>query len=348
MQISVQELAAVVNGRVEGDGQVLVDHPAKIEEAGPGSVTFLGNMRYEQYAYTTAASVLLVDESFRPKKPLRPTLIRVDNVYTAVSRLLRAFDTPRFSDQWPRSGHAVIAPDAELADKVRVGDFAIVESGVRIGEGSVIAHQCYIGENVEIGRNCLIYPGVRILRGCRIGNDCILHPNVVIGSDGFGFAPDAGGQYEKVPQLGNVVLEDRVEVGANTTIDRATMGSTIIREGVKLDNLIQVGHNVEIGRDTVVAAQTGIAGSTKIGANCRIGGQVGVAGHLTIADGTQIQAQSGVASSVQESGRSWFGSPALAYRDYIRSYGVFKRLPELYRQIGRMEQAIRRLSGEEE
>ena len=348
MQISVQELAAVVNGRVEGDGQILVDHPAKIEEAGPGSITFLGNMKYEQYAYTTAASALLVEESFQPKAPLQPTLIRVDNVYTAVSKLLQAFDAPRFSAGGQISDRATISDQAQLAEEVRVGDFSVVEPGVRVGAGTVIAHQCYVGENVTIGRNCLIYPGVRILRNCRIGDDCIIHSNAVIGSDGFGFAPDAGGQYEKVPQLGNVILENRVEVGANTAIDRATMGSTIIREGVKLDNLIQVGHNVEIGRNTVVAAQTGIAGSTKIGAHCRIGGQVGIAGHLSIADGTQIQAQSGIASSVAESGQALFGTPAIPYRDYIRSFGVFKRLPELYRQFGRLEQALRRGQREEE
>lgn len=346
MQISVQELAAVVDGQVEGDGQTLVDHPAKIEEAGPGSITFLGNMKYEQYAYTTAASALLVDRSFHPKAPIQSTLIRVDNVYTAVSKLLQAFDSPRFAGGGQIADRAAISDQAQLADTVRVGDFSVLESGARVGQGTVIAHQCYIGENVVIGENCLIYPGVRILRNCRIGDNCIIHSNAVIGSDGFGFAPDATGQYDKVPQLGNVILEDRVEVGANTAIDRATMGSTLIREGVKLDNLIQIGHNVEIGRNTVVAAQTGIAGSTKIGANCRIGGQVGIAGHLTIADGTQIQAQSGIASSVESSGQALFGTPAISYRDYIRSYGVFKQLPDLYRQIGRLEQALSRWRGE--
>jgi UDP-3-O-[3-hydroxymyristoyl] glucosamine N-acyltransferase len=340
MQISVQELAAVVNGRVEGDGQTLVDHPAKIEEAGPGSVTFLGNMKYESYAYQTQASALLVAESFQPKAPVQPTLIRVENVYTAVSQLLEAFDSPRFAGEKHLSERAAIAADVEIGNEVRIGDFTVVEPGVRIGAGTVIAHQCYLGENVVIGKNCLIYPGVKVLRNCQIGDGCILHANAVIGSDGFGFAPDAAGQYAKVPQLGNVILEQKVEVGANTTIDRATMGSTIIRAGVKLDNLIQIGHNVEIGRDTVVAAQTGIAGSTKVGARCRIGGQVGLAGHLTIADGTQIQAQSGIPSSVTESGRALFGTPAIAYRDYIRSYGVFKKLPELYRQIGRLQQAL--------
>ncbi len=344
MHITAEQIAELIDGTIEGDGKVAIRHPAKIEEAGPGSITFLGNMKYEQYAYETAASALLVSHDFIPKRPLTPTLIRVPQVYTAVSRLLAIFQgDPGESTQRRISDNALVHDSSQLAAKVRIGKFTVVEEDCTIGENTLLLDQVYVGARVKIGANCIIYPGVKILSGCVIGDDCVLHANCVIGSDGFGFAPNEEGTYEKVPQVGNVVLHNRVEIGSNTTIDRATMGSTIIHEGVKLDNLIQIGHNVEIGRNTVVAAQTGIAGSTKIGADCRIGGQVGFVGHVTIADRTQIQAQSGIAASVEQPGTALFGSPAIDYKNYLKSYAVFKQLPDLYRQIGRLEKKLAEL-----
>ncbi len=344
MQLTAQELATILQGEVEGDPDVRVDRPSKIEEGGTGTVSFLGNPRYEPYAYTTTASVLIVDRQFQPRQPLRPTLIRVPEVYQALQTLLAFYNQ---SNGQGRAGsispQAHIAETAEVAEGVGVGRFTIIGERSRVGAGSVIYDQVFIDHDVHIGRNVVIFPGARILHGTRIGNNCVIQPNVVIGSDGFGFAPDAQGVYSKVPQVGNVIIEDDVEIGANTTIDRATMGSTIIRRGVKLDNLIQVAHNVEIGPNTVIAAQAGIAGSTKIGANCRIGGQVGFVGHLTIADGTQIQAQSGVASSVKAPNQALFGSPAFIYQEFVRAYAVFKQLPDLYRKIQQLEKEQRDL-----
>lgn len=339
MQLSVKEIADIVNGSVEGDPEVLIDRPSRIEEGGEGSVSFLGNAKYEVYVYTTTASALLVSRDFQPKEPVDLTLIRVEDVYTSIAQLLDYFSTPNGKPSGVAES-AVIHSEARLADDVAVGDYCIIEAGAKIGAGTSIFAQVYIGQNAKIGENVLIYPGVRILHDCVIGDNCIIHPNAVLGSDGFGFARDHARQYKKVPQTGNVVLEENVEVGACTTIDRATIGSTIIRAGVKLDNLIQVGHNVEIGEDTVIAAQTGIAGSTKIGKNCQIGGQVGFVGHLSIADNIRIQAQSGIASTVKEPNRALFGYPAIEYRDYIRSYAVFKQLPELYKRIHELEKRL--------
>jgi len=336
MQLSAGALAQLLNGSVEGNPDVLVDRPCKIEEGEPGAISFLGNLKYEEYAYTTQASILLVDRDFKAKSPIAATLVRVDNVYEAIQQLLQQFGqtTQRAAII---SKQAAIHDTAEIGQEVSVGDFAVLSEGVKVGAGSNIGAQVFLGAKVEVGKNVLIYPGVKIYANCKIGDDVILHANVVVGSDGFGFVPQKDGHYEKISHVGNVVIEDQVEIGANSTIDRATMGSTRIKQGVKLDNLVQVGHNVVIGEHTVIAAQTGIAGSTKIGKHCRIGGQVGFVGHVTIADGTQIQAQSGIASAVKEPGTALFGSPAIAYRDYIRSYAVFKKLPELYKRFNLLE-----------
>jgi UDP-3-O-[3-hydroxymyristoyl] glucosamine N-acyltransferase len=266
----------------------------------------------------------------------------VDDVYASIARLLQQFGqqakpAPGISET------AVISNEAMLGNQVSIGAAVIVEAGAQVGEGAIIMAQAYIGKGAKIGPNTLIYPGARILDRCEVGRNCIIHANAVIGSDGFGFAPREDRSYDKIVHVGNVVIEDEVEIGANTTIDRATMGSTIIREGVKLDNLIQVGHNVEIGAHTVIAAQSGIAGSTKIGQYCRIGGQVGFAGHVEIADGSQIQAQSGIAGHIKEPNQAWFGSPIIPYRDFIRSHSVFKKLPELYKTISRMERELQSL-----
>ncbi|MBK7871776.1 MAG: UDP-3-O-(3-hydroxymyristoyl)glucosamine N-acyltransferase [Saprospiraceae bacterium] len=340
MQLSASEIAQLLNGSVEGDPQVKVNRPSKIEEGGIGTITFLANSKYEEFAYTTTASVLLVSRGFVPKQQISATLIRVDDVYNSISFLLEKFGNQVVINTGI-SSQAFIHPTAKLGQDVSVEMFSVIEEGVIVGDGSRIASQVYIGRNVELGKNVILYPGVKIMQDCKIGDNCIIHPNVVIGGDGFGFAPQANGSYKKVPQTGNVVIESDVEIGAGTTIDRATMGSTIIRSGVKLDNLIQIAHNVEIGENTVIAAQAGIAGSTKIGKNCRIGGQVGFAGHIIIADGTQIQAQSGIASSIEEPNTALFGSPAIGYKDYIRSYAVFKKLPELYRLLAELEKQVK-------
>ncbi|MCP9235759.1 UDP-3-O-(3-hydroxymyristoyl)glucosamine N-acyltransferase [Lewinella sp. JB7] len=338
MHISAAALAEMIDATVDGDPDVIITGPARIEEAGVGQITFLANPAYEHHLYTTDATAVLVSREFQPKSAVSPTLLRVDNVYETVSGLLQVYQQTEAAKTLRQiSQHAVVEEDAQLGENVRIGKFTVVSAGARIGDGTVILDQVFIGPNVRIGKNSLVYPGARVLRDCVVGDDCILHANVVIGSDGFGFLPDGDGNYRKVPQVGNVVIEDEVEIGSNTTIDRATMGSTHIRRGVKLDNLIQIGHNVEIGMNTVIAAQAGVAGSTKIGANCRIGGQVGFAGHLTIADGTNIQAQSGIARHVREPQQALGGSPAFGYRDWIKSSLLFHRLPELYKRIAKLE-----------
>jgi UDP-3-O-[3-hydroxymyristoyl] glucosamine N-acyltransferase len=339
MQLSAKELAALLNGVVEGDPEIQVSRPSKIEEGGVGTITFLGNPKYEEYAYTTTASIILVHQTFQPKKPVSATLIRVADVYLAVGVLLSNFGA---NDRAPGgvSPQALVHANAQLEEDVSVGPFSIVEEGASIGAGSYISSQVYVGKNAKIGCHALIYPGVRIMHECVIGDHCIIHPNVVIGGDGFGFAPQPDGTYNKIAQVGNVLIEDNVEIGANTTIDRATMGSTIIRRGVKLDNLIQIGHNVEVGENTVIAAQTGIAGSTKIGKACRIGGQVGIGGHLTIADGTQMQGQSGVTGSIKEPGMAISGYPAIRHSEYMRAFVFFRKLPNLVRRLEQIEKWV--------
>ena len=339
MQLSAKALAQFLNGTVEGDPEVCVSRPSKIEEGGAGTISFLGNPKYEDYVYSTTASVLLVSRSFEARRPIRATLIRVEDVYGAIAQLLEQFGNDNHQTA-EISERAFIHPESQIGKDVAIGAYAVIESGTVIGDGCRIFPQVYIGTGARIGQNATIYPGARILAACEIGNNCIIHANVVIGSDGFGFAPLEDGSYKKIQHVGNVVIEDDVEIGANTTIDRATMGSTIIHTGVKLDNLIQVGHNVEIGAHTVIAAQAGIAGSTKIGKSCRIGGQAGFVGHVQIADGTQVQAQSGIASAVKEPNQYLFGSPAIGYKDFIRSYAVFKMLPALYRKLQKLEKKL--------
>jgi UDP-3-O-[3-hydroxymyristoyl] glucosamine N-acyltransferase len=338
MQIAAKEIANLLGGVLEGDGDVLVHKPGKIEEGGAGTLTFLANPKYESFAYTTRSAVLIVSKDFQPVQPLAAAaIIRVDDVYNAVRQLLERFNEVMKPATSGISEKSSVHPTALIGREVSVGAFSVVEAKAAIGNESVIHPQVFIGEGAEIGERCVLYPGVRIYSGCKIGNDCILHSNVVIGGDGFGFAPQPDGSYRKIPQIGNVVLEDEVEIGANTTIDRATMGSTIIRRGVKLDNLVMVAHNVEIGENTVVAAQAGFAGSTKIGRQCRIGGQTGFVGHISVADGAQIQAQSGIAATIEKNGSAWYGSPALPYNDYLRAYAVFKKLPDLYKRINELE-----------
>lgn len=348
MQLSVNKLAALLGGHVEGDGAAIIYYPAKIEEAEAGSISFLGNLKYEPYVYESRASALLVPLDFVARKDHQCALIRVEEVYTAVKVVLALFSEEGSGGQ-PKgiASSAVVAADSLVAADVSIGQFSIVEPACQIGEGTRIADQVYIGKGVHIGKNCVLYPGVRIMHGCQLGDEVVIHPNTVIGSDGFGFAPQADGSYEKIPQVGIVILEDRVEIGSNCSIDRATMGATIIRQGAKLDNLIQIGHNVEIGAHTVIAAQSGVAGSTKIGASCKIGGQSGFAGHLHIADRSSFQAQSGIMQKVSEAGGTFFGSPAIPYNNYMKSSVIFKQLPELARTVARLEKQLKALQNEQ-
>jgi UDP-3-O-[3-hydroxymyristoyl] glucosamine N-acyltransferase len=336
MKITALELAHILNGSVEGDPSVGVSQAGKIESGKTGEICFLGNDQYESYAYTTQASILLVSKTFQAKKAIAATLIRVDNVYTALAFLLEKFGKAQAASYATISDKAAIPPSVFLGKNVSIGDFTTIGKDSKIGDNTLIYAQVALGENVEIGENCILYAGVKIYGNTKIGADCIFHAGCVIGSDGFGFAPQADGTYKKIHHIGNVIIENNVEIGANTTIDRGSIGSTIIREGVKLDNLIQIAHNVEIDENTVIAAQTGIAGSTKIGKNCRIGGQVGIAGHLTIGDNVQIQAQTGVGSNIV-SGSKLYGSPALGYTEYLRAYAVFKNLPNLAKRVKKLE-----------
>jgi UDP-3-O-[3-hydroxymyristoyl] glucosamine N-acyltransferase len=346
MKITAKQLSDLLNGTIEGDPDITVFGPSKIEEGKEGTISFLSNLQYEAYAYTTKASILLVSNDFELKSPISATLIRVEDVYACVAKLLAQFgeieQTMKGVDD-----QAFIDPEATLGKGVVVGKFTLVNKNAKVGEGTVLYPQVFVDENVKIGKGCILYPGVKIYRDCEIGDHCILHANVVVGSDGFGFAPQDDGTYKKIPQIGNVIIEDQVEIGANTVIDRATMGSTLIKSGVKLDNLIQIAHNVEVGENTAIAAQAGIAGSTKIGKNCLIGGQAGFVGHITIADGTKVQAQSGINKAIKKEGTALYGSPAMPYTDYLRSYAVFRRLPDLSRQIEELKKEIAKLKEKE-
>jgi len=332
MNFNAAVIAEFLNGQVDGNPEEVVSDVSKIEEGKPGSLSFLANPKYEKYIYGTKASIVIVNRDFKPEKPLATTLIRVDNAYEAFASLLDLAEKskPVKSGISKRSG---IHEGAIVGKEVYVGDFTVISEGAVVGDNVQLYPQVYIGENVTIGDNTILYPGVKVYHDCSIGNDCILHAGVVVGADGFGFVPNEENNYRKVPQVGTVIIEDHVEVGANTTIDRATMGSTIVRKGVKLDNLIMVAHNVEIGENTVIAGQTGIAGSTTIGKNCMLAGQVGLIGHIRIADGVKIAAQSGIIKDIKKEGTAIQGSPGMDFKDYYKSYAIFKRLPEIAEQL---------------
>jgi UDP-3-O-[3-hydroxymyristoyl] glucosamine N-acyltransferase len=338
MEFTAKQIGELLQGTVEGDAMVKVSTLARIEDGQLGSLSFLANPKYTEYIYTTAASIVIVSNDFKPEKPIQCTLIRVTDAYAAFARLLEVYNQIVRNKQGIEPG-CHISETAQLGEDVYVGASAYIGHRVKVGKGAKIYPQVYVGDNVVIGENTTLFPGVKIYSDCLVGSNCTLHSNVVIGADGFGFAP-ATDNYKKVPQIGNVIIEDHVEIGSGTAIDRATLGSTIIRKGVKLDNLIQIAHNVEIGENTVIAAQTGVAGSTKIGKNCMIGGQVGIVGHLSIADGTKIAAQSGVGSDVTEEGVILQGSPAFSIGDYRRTYVVFKKLPELDKRIQSLEKIV--------
>lgn len=325
MEFTAKELAQILKGTVDGNPEDKATSFAKIESGKPGQLCFFANPKYEQYVYTSKASILLVNKSFEPKSPVTPTMVRVDDAYSAIAELLKYVSDQKKRYRRHRGLHCHIAFSAKIGKNVYVGNFTNIGKHCRIGERTKVYENVYIGDGTTIGKNCIIYPGVRIYPGMEIGDNVILHANCVIGSDGFGNAPQEDGSWEKIEHLGKVIIHDNVEIGANTTIDRAEMEATIIGKGVKIDNLCQIAHNVEIGENTVMAAQTGIAGSTKVGKNCIIAGQVGIVGHIKIADNTIIGAQSGVIGSVRKSGTTIFGTPAIDHKQYLRSYAIFKQ-----------------------
>lgn len=336
MEFSAQQLADILEGKVEGNADVTVSRLSKIEEGGEGSLSFLANPAYEKYIYDTTASIVIVSDSFETQGDVSATLLRVPDAYQAFARLLEMYNAMRNSKTGIEQP-SFVADTAKLADDIYLGAFSYVGEYASIGEGTKIHPQVFIGENVTIGKNCTLFPGVKVYADCVIGDDVTIHAGSIIGGDGFGFAPNSENSYDKVAQIGNVIIEDHVEIGSSTTIDRATLGSTIIRKGVKLDNLIQIAHNVEIGAHTVIAAQSGIAGSTKIGSNCMIGGQVGIVGHLKIGNNVKIAAQSGIGKNLKD-GAVVQGSPAFEYLDYTKSYAVFRKLPELAKEIHQLKQ----------
>jgi UDP-3-O-[3-hydroxymyristoyl] glucosamine N-acyltransferase len=335
MEFDAGTIAGFLKGEIEGNPGVKVNTIAKIEEGHPGALSFLSNPKYEPFIYTTQSSIVLVNRDFVPSSKIEATLIRVENAYEAFASLLRLVDQsrPRKKGIHPT---AVIESSAQVGSDVYIGPYAYIGDNCKVGDGSSIYPHVYLGDNSIVGQNCVLNHRVTVYNDCRIGNNCIIHAGSVIGSDGFGFAPQSDKEYAKIPQLGNVFIEDNVEIGANVTIDRATMGSTFIRKGVKIDNLIQIAHNVEIGENTVMAAQVGISGSTKIGSNCMLGGQVGIAGHLKIANGTKIGAQAGILGDVKDENTAIIGTPSMDFKQFMKSYVVFRKLPELNLQLGKI------------
>ncbi len=346
MRISVEQLASLVNGTVEGDAKAYIENYSKIEEATDGCLTFLANPKYTHYIYSTKATAVLVRKDFKPEEKLSTTLIRVDDPYETLAVLLNMVSSQEPAKKGIEQP-CHIAEGVEIADDVYVGAFAYVGSNVKVGKNVKIYPQVYVGDNVTLGDDVILYPGVKVYHGCKIGNRCILHAGTVVGADGFGFAPKEDGTYEKIAQIGIVILEDDVEIGANTTIDRATMGATIIKKGAKLDNLIQVAHNVEIGDNTVMAAQVGVAGSTKIGKNNMVGGQVGFAGHITVGDNNGFGAQSGIPNSVGSNLRV-IGTPAINALDFARNQVYLKRIPQMAQDINQLKKLVDEIKNEKQ
>ena len=335
MKFTAEQIAGILDGVVDGNPQAEVSKLSKIEEGVEGALTFLANPKYTSYTYSTKATIAIVDKDFVPEHDISCTLIKVDDAYKSFSKLLEYYNQVKlnkFGIEQPTS----VSDTATIGKDIYIGAFTVIGENVTIGDNVKIFPSCYIGDNVTIDNGTVLFAGAKIYSDCIIGKNCVINSGAIIGADGFGFAPNEDGEYTKVPQIGNVILEDFVDVGAATTIDRATLGSTIIRRGVKLDNQIQIAHNVEIGKNTVIAAQTGIAGSTKIGENCQIGGQVGFAGHLTIGNNVKIQAQSGVGKNIKDN-EVLQGSPAFGYGDWNKSYVYFKNLPKLVKTINELE-----------
>ena len=340
MEFTAKQIADFINGRVEGDANAAVHTFAKIEEGQPGAISFLSNPKYTHYLYDTKSTIVLVNEDLEIEKEISATLIRVKNAYEAVAKLLQLYESmkPKKTGIDPL---AFVSPKATIGKEVYIGAFACIGDGATIGDGTQIYPHVVIGDGVNVGAGCLLYPNVTIYQGCRLGSNVTIHAGSVIGADGFGFAPNVDG-YEKIPQIGIVIIEDNVEIGANTCVDRSTMGATVLRKGVKLDNLVQVAHNVEVGENTVMSAQVGIAGSTKVGSWCMFGGQVGLAGHITIGDHVNLGAQSGVPSSIKPN-QTLIGTPPMEPTPYFKSQAIFRRLPDMYKELSALRKEIEEL-----
>ena len=340
MEFSAKQIAEYIQGVIEGDENATVHTFAKIEEGIPGAISFLSNPKYTHYIYDTLSSIVLVNKDFVPEREVKTTLIRVDNAYESLAKLLNLYEMskPKKTGVDPL---AYIAPTAKIGQNVYIAPFACVADGAEVGDNTILHPHATVGTNAKVGSDCILYPHATVYHDCRVGNQCILHAGSVIGADGFGFAPSPEG-YEKIPQIGIAILEDNVEVGANTCIDRATMGATIIRKGVKLDNLIQIAHNVEVGSHTVMASQVGIAGSTKVGEWCMFGGQTGLAGHIKIGNKVNLGAQSGVPGSIKD-GQNLIGTPPMELKGYFKSSAVFKKLPDMYHELNNLKKELEEL-----
>lgn len=349
MQFTAKQISEFLNGTIEGDGDVKVSELSKIEDGKKGALSFLSNPKYENFLYTTEASVVIVAEDFTPTQPISSTLIKVKDPYSAFSVLLEKYNEAintvnvKVGIEQP----SFIHPTAKIGKDVYIAAFSYIAEHTQIGDNCKINAHTYVGAHTQLGNNCTLFSGVKLYHNTVLGNNVVIHANTVLGSDGFGFAPQSDGTYNKIPQIGNVIIEDDVEIGANTVIDRATMGSTIIKKGVKLDNLIQIAHNVEIGENVVIAAQTGVSGSTKVGAQSVIGGQVGVAGHISLAKGTQVGAQSGLNSNITQENQKWHGSPVQPLRDWLRASVIFKQLPDIEKRIKALEVIILKFTNTE-
>ena len=341
MEFTVEQIALMLDGEIKGDKSLKINQLAKIEEGKEGCISFLANPKYEQHLYTTQATAVIVDKTFEPKKEYSTTLILVESAYASFTVLLQEYQKILAQTKKGIEQPSFISESAQIGNDVYVGAFTYIGSNCTIGDNSKIYPNVSISDSCSIGKNCTIYAGVKIYNNTIIGDNCMIHSNAVIGSDGFGFAPQADGTFATIPQLGNVVIENNVSIGANSTVDRATMGSTILREGVKLDNLVQIAHNVEIGRNTVIASQSGVAGSTKVGESCMIGGQVAIVGHITIADRTIITGRSGVTKSVKRSGKTIGGFPAMDNHDFLKSQALFKNLPKMEQRLKELEDKIK-------
>ena len=342
MEFSAAQIAGILNGEVQGDPEVTVSGLSKIEEGQPNTLSFLANTKYEEFIYSTGASIVIVNKDFKPTNdlPKSLTLVKVDDAYSCFAKLLDVYNQMR-QKQPQIEQPCFVSPSAQIGDEVYVGAFAYISEDAVIAKGVKIYPNAYIGEGVSIGENTTIFPGVKIYHDCKVGANCIIHAGSVIGADGFGFAPDAEGNFQKVPQIGNVVIEHNVEIGANCTIDRATLGSTFIRQGAKIDNLVQIAHNVDVGKNSAMAAQVGVAGSTKIGERVMVGGQAGISGHIKIADDTKIVAQSGIPGSVKKSGQILMGSPGIPMEDFKKSYFGFRKLPYILEKLRELEDRIK-------
>jgi UDP-3-O-[3-hydroxymyristoyl] glucosamine N-acyltransferase len=344
MEFSAQQIAGILNGQIVGNPNVKVNGLSKIEEGKAGTLSFLANPKYEDYIYTTEASIVIVNNTFTPQKPISEltTLIRVEEAYACFAKLLEFYDQST-AKQPKIEERAYVSPAAKIGKDVYIGAFAYISDGAEIADGAHIYPNAFIGDNVKIGKGSKIFANVSVYRDCLVGAHCTIHSGVVIGADGFGFVPNSENNYQKVPQIGNVIIEDHVEIGANSCIDRATLGSTIIKKGVKIDNLVQIGHNVVIGENTVMAAQGGVAGSAKLGKNMMVGGQVGIVGHISLANGTMIGAQAGVPKTIKEEGTTILGSPAYDAEEYKKAYMGFRRLPQILDRLREVESELKKL-----